>query len=160
MTRAGWSRAARGGPGIALVAALASACASGPVEPAALDTRNETCASCRMSISDPRVAAQVAAPGEVERFFDDIGCLATFVKAGRAPAGAVAFVADHRTKAWVRAERAVYVRVPGLNTPMGSHLLAFESADSRDRDETARGGAAVAPADIFGPGGPPGGGDR
>ena len=66
-----------------------------------------------MAVSSAVFASQLVAPGELPRFFDDLGCLADYLKAGKAPAGATAFVADHRTKAWVRADRAVYTRVPG-----------------------------------------------
>ncbi len=131
------------------------ACVGGEPEPAPLDTRNEQCASCRMSVSSAVFASQLVAPGELPRFFDDLGCLADHLKAGKAPAGAVAYVADHRTKAWVRADRAVYTRVPGLETPMGSHVIAHADAASRDGDEDARTGAPVTLSELFGPGGPP-----
>jgi len=138
----------------ALLAALA-ACGGGAPEPAALDTRNEQCASCRMAVSDARFASQLVAPGELPRFFDDLGCLADHLRAGKAPAGALAFVADHRTKAWVRADAAVYTRVPGLATPMGSHVIAHADAASRDADAEARTGMPVTAAELFGPAGPP-----
>lgn len=144
------------GVGIALVSAvIATACGGGAPEPAPLDTRNEQCASCRMAVSSARFASQLVAPGELPRFFDDLGCLADFLKAGKAPAEAVAFVADHRTKAWVRADRAVYTRVPGLETPMGSHVIAHADAASRDGDADARAGTPVTPSELFGPAGPP-----
>jgi copper chaperone NosL len=108
-----------------------------------------------MTVSDARFAAQLVAAGELPRFFDDLGCLADFVKAGRAPANALAFVADHRTRAWVRADAAIYTRAAALHTPMGSHVIAHADAGSRDRDPAAGGGTSVAPADLFGPGGPP-----
>jgi len=148
------------GSAVQVAGLVLAACSTGPLEPAALDTRNEACASCRMSVSDARFAGQLVAPGELARFFDDIGCLASFVKAGRAPQGAAAFVADHRNKAWVRADRAVYTRVPGLATPMGSHLVAHADAASRDQDGDAREGTPVPAADIFGPAGPPVGSAR
>jgi copper chaperone NosL len=111
-----------------------------------------------MAVSEARFAGQIVAPGELPRFFDDIGCLAEFVKSGRAPAGAVAFVADHRTREWVRADRAHYTRVEGLATPMGSHVVAHADASSREQDGTAGGGVRVTLADVFGPKGPPSGG--
>ncbi len=135
---------------LALLAALAAACGGGAPEPAALDTRNEQCASCRMAVSDARFASQLVAPGELPRFFDDLGCLADYLKAGKAPAGAVAFVADHRTKAWVRADAAVFTRVPGLATPMGSHVIAHADAASRDADPDARTGQAVPAVELLG----------
>jgi copper chaperone NosL len=138
-----------------LALALLAACTSGAPEPAALDTRHEACASCRMAVSSAAFASQLASPGELPRFFDDLGCLADFLRAGRAPAGAVAYVADHRTKAWVRADRAVYTRVASLETPMGSHVIAHADTASRDQDHDARGGTPVAAAVLFGPAGPP-----
>lgn len=135
--------------GLAL-AAFAVAC-GGPPGPAPLDTRNEACASCRMAVSDARFASQLVAPGELPRFFDDLGCLADYLKAGKAPAGALVFVADHRTKVWVAADRAVYTRVAGLATPMGSHVIAHESAASRDADPDAKTGTPVSATELFGP---------
>jgi copper chaperone NosL len=129
---------------------VSSGCAAGGPEPAPLDTRNEACATCRMAVSEARFAAQVVAPGELPRFFDDLGCLAAFLKDGRAPLEATVYVADHRTQAWVRADVAVYSRVPGLATPMGSHLIAHADAASRDHDAAARGGTPVTPQDVFG----------
>ena len=145
---------------LVLLATLAAACGGGAPEPAALDTRNEQCASCRMAVSDARFSSQLVAPGELPRFFDDLGCLADYLKAGKAPVGAVAFVADHRTKAWIRADRAVYARVAGLATPMGSHVIAHADAASRDADADARTGASVAAAELFGPLGLPAGGAK
>ena len=130
--------------------AVALACAGGAPEPAALDTRNEQCSSCRMAVSSAVFASQLVAPGELPRFFDDLGCLAGYLKAGKAPKGATAFVADHRTREWVRADRAVYTRVPGLQTPMGSHVIAHADAASRDQDADARGGQLVSAAELFG----------
>jgi copper chaperone NosL len=142
--------------GLAAAAGLV-ACSSGPPGPAALDTRNDSCQSCRMTVSNPRFAAQLVAPGEEPRFFDDIGCLATYLRqnpsAGR---GAVAFVADHRTRAWILATTAVYARVPRLETPMNSHLVAHADPASRNADSEAAGGVVVAAGEIFGAAGPPG----
>jgi copper chaperone NosL len=140
---------------VTVLALAAIACGGGEPQPAELDTRNEQCASCRMAVSSAVFASQLVAPGELPRFFDDLGCLADYLKAGRSPKGAVAFVADHRTKAWVRADRAVYTKVPGLETPMGSHVIAHADTASRDQDPDARAGGPVAPTELFGPAGPP-----
>jgi copper chaperone NosL len=137
---------------VLLLAGLA-ACQAAPPQPAALDTRSETCARCRMAVSDARYASQLVTPGEEPRFFDDLACLGAFVRSGGRAAGAVAFVADHRTREWVRAEAAVYTRVPGLSTPMGSSLVAHADARSREADPAAAGGSAVAAADVVGPAG-------
>lgn len=148
------------GRGLLLAAGLvaAAACRSGETPPAALDTRNDSCTFCRMAASDARFAAQLVAPSEEPRFFDDIGCLRSWLARERTlPAGAVAYVADHRTRAWVRADRAVYTKAEAVDTPMASHLVAHSDAASRDADPDARGGKAMTAADVFGPSGPPGG---
>ncbi len=147
-------RAARVLPAI-LTASLA-ACTSGPPPPATLDPQHTTCAQCRMMVSDVHFAAQIVAPGEEPIFFDDLGCLRAYLSAHPdQPPRAVAYVADHRTGAWVVAADAVYSRVEGLATPMNSGLVAHADRASRDADAAARRGEVVAVHDLFGPAGPP-----
>ena len=141
---------------VLLAAAAAISCGGGVLGPAALDTKTETCRSCRMPVSDASLAAQLVAPGEEPKFFDDIGCLRDFLERVPASAGSVAYVTDHRTKAWVRASAALYTRSK-MDTPMGSHWIAHSGAASRDADAAAAGGAPVAASEIFGAGGPPDG---
>jgi copper chaperone NosL len=142
-------------PHLLALAMVACAGAQGPEE---LVRGRDLCAWCRMPVSDLHFAAQIIVPGELPRFFDDPGCFAEFVKSGRVrQSDAVAWVADHRTGTWVRADRAVYTRVPGLTTPMNHQLVAHESNASRDADPAAKGGQPVPLPEIFGPQGPPGG---
>jgi copper chaperone NosL len=109
-----------------------------------------------MAVSDLRFAAQLVSPSEEPRFFDDVGCLATFLKSGGAPAkGQIAYVADHLTKRWVRAASAVYTKVPGLQTPMNTLLVAHADAASRDADPDAKGGTPMTVSQLFGPTGVP-----
>ena len=143
---------------LAAVLVAGIACTRGPAQPAAVDTRNDTCASCRMAVSDVRFAAQLVAPGEEPRFFDDVGCLRDYLRRGPAlRSGAVAFVADHRTREWHRAASAVFTRKDALETPMASHLIAHGSVASRDADPAAAAGPPVSAAELFGPAGPPDG---
>ncbi|ACG72696.1 conserved hypothetical protein [Anaeromyxobacter sp. K] len=136
---------------LVVAAACAAGCQRGTPAPARLDPRNDACAHCRMMVSDPPFAAQLVAPGEEPRFFDDLGCLRDYLREHpRLPRGAVAYVADHRTSAWVRAEAATVSRVPGLRTPMGSELIAHADAASRDADPAARGAVPVPAAELLG----------
>lgn len=126
------------------LAGIAGCGAGDSMRPATLDTRNDACAHCRMSVSSVRTAAQIVAPGEEPRFFDDLSCLSSWLGAGHVlPSGARIFVADHRTSSWVLADLAVFTRVPGLETPMGSGIVAHESEASRDQDDAVRGGSPV-----------------
>ena len=145
-------------PLLLALALLGAACGPrGAALPAPLDTANETCGWCRMAVSDPRFAAQLAAPGEEARFFDDVGCLRDFLHdSGDLAPNTIAYVADHRTRVWVPAAGAAYTRVPSLQTPMGSHLVAHADAASRDADPAAAKGTPLAVSDVFGPVAPPG----
>ena len=126
-------------------------CACGGGLPDAVDvSASDACRHCRMAVSDVHFAAQVVARGEEPLFFDDIGCLANWLKDARPPEGAVVFVADHRTGRWVVTERAVFTRAPRLATPMGSGIIAHADGTSRDQDTAARGGTPQALEQVFG----------
>jgi len=137
------------GPAGALLL-LAAACAAGTPQPVVIDLAHDACASCRMVISSTATAAEVVAPGEEPRLFDDIGCLRKGLAESAPPADAVIYVADHVSGAWLRAEQAVFTHVPALQTPMGSGLVAHRDAAGRDGDAAARGGSAVTIADALG----------
>lgn len=135
-----------------LACALASACAGGQLKPEPLAVGREACAYCRMTVSQASVASQVLSPGELPKFFDDLGCLGHFLTATKdVPAGAVIFVTDHRTGEWVRADEALFSRAPALATPMNSHLVAHASAASREANPIAAGGSAVPLGDVVPP---------
>jgi copper chaperone NosL len=122
------------------LALAASACATtGVPKPVSLAAGQEACRSCRMTISSTRTAAQVVAPNEEPLFFDDIGCLCDYLREHRLTSPrAAAYVVDHRNGQWIAARQATYVRVATVDTPMGSHVLAFVDAASRDAEPAAR----------------------
>ena len=133
----------------ALATVAISACGGGAVVPAAIDTRHDACRFCRMTVSDLRFAAQIVAPGDEPLAFDDLGCVGAYLAGQQAARpDAVVFVADHRTREWLRADAATFTRVDGLETPMGSHVIAHRDAASRDADPDARGGVPVSFDDI------------
>jgi copper chaperone NosL len=134
---------------ILALAVAAAACSSGLPEP--VDTSgSDACRHCRMTVSDVHFAAQVVARGEEPIFFDDIGCLAKWLKDSQPSDRAVVFVADHRTGHWVVARHAVYTRAPHLATPMGSSIIAHVDDASRDQDPAARGGTTQTIEQVFG----------
>ncbi len=140
----------------AVVFGLLVACAGGELEPIELALGQDTCASCRMVVSDARLAAQRLAPGEEPLVFDDLACLRQHLDLHPLAPGGVVFVADHRTGAWVPAAAAVYTRVPGLATPMTSSLVAHQDERSRDLDPATAGGVELGPEVVFGPKAPRG----
>jgi copper chaperone NosL len=129
---------------------LLCACAGGPPEPAELDTANDACANCRMSVSDRRFASQIVAPGAEPQFFDDLACLkAHLARTSGARKDAVVYVADHRTREWVDARLAVFARRPDLTTPMASGLMAHRDSSSAREDPEARDSVPVPAGDIL-----------
>ena len=138
---------------LAAVLLMLAAC-TGSLKPVPISGA-DACAHCRMAVSDVHFAAQIVAPGEEPRIFDDIGCLAAALTERSASPGAVVFVADRRTGEWIRAASAVFTRVPQLDTPMGSHIVAHASPESRAADALAARGQPLTYAEVFGaaPGG-------
>ena len=141
----------------AIFLGVALACRSGDPSPSELDTHNDVCRSCRMTISDRHLASQLTESGEETLFFDDLGCLREYLgKSARRP-GQIAYVADHRTGDWIRASTAVFSRCASVETPMASHLIALAGAEARGEKSPC---AEIPSAEIFGPAGPPDGGAR
>lgn len=123
-------------------------CGGGASKPVAVDVRNDACASCRMAVSDPKLAAELVVPGEDPRIFDDIGCLATYVREHHIAPESAIYVADHRTGEWIAVRTALITRVSTIDTPMGSHLVAHADAASRDADQAS--GTTVNAAELLG----------
>ena len=121
-----------------LVSGYGLGCGGRSLEPAHLDTRSgEACAACRMVISNARTAGQVVSRAGEPRFFDDLGCLRTWLRQNRPGSEHVIYVADHRTGVWVPADRAVFASSSRVDTPMGSGLLAYADKASMTADTGA-----------------------
>lgn len=95
-----------------VLAAVAFGCAGGsaPVDPV---WGKQACDSCKMIIGDRRYAAELVLENGERRFFDDVGCLAEYLRVHGSAGGA--WVRDERGT-WVDARRARYVT--GVHTPM------------------------------------------
>lgn len=95
---------------------------AGPV-PIVFD--HEACTECRMSIGEPRYAAQIQTTDGRVLDFDDPGCLMAYEKAEHPKEAAVWF---HGAKGseWIRARDVGFVK--GGPTPMGYDLIAVPRA--------------------------------
>jgi len=96
-----------------------------------------------MVVSDVHFAAQIVAAGEEPLFFDDLGCLRDYLRGQALPAGGTAYVADHRTGAWVPARSALYTRLARGTTPMDGRMIAHADESSRRADPAATGGTGL-----------------
>jgi hypothetical protein len=74
----------------------------------------QACAHCAMLVSDPRYAAQLLTTASERKYFDDIGCMLSYVAEGKSQAA----------KLWVRSEESQWVEArqtkyaTGAPTPM------------------------------------------
>lgn len=142
---------------LALLILASCSSPSPPPQPVNIDPENDSCSYCRMPIWSAKTAGQLAAPGAEPRSFDDLGCLAGYLLERReVPPGARAYVVDHHTGAWVKAEEAVYTKATTLETPMGSHLVAHADEASRRADPVTAGFPSLTAREVFAPVGLPG----
>lgn len=103
---------------VLLVLAPSGTPGKGPV-PIAYD--HEACAACRMSIGEPRFAAQIQTTDGRVLDFDDPGCLMTYEKHEH-PKEAAVWFHDSKGTDWIRARDVGFVE--GGPTPMGYNLVA------------------------------------
>lgn len=138
------SRSTAGRHALALALALAAGCGSGPPEPVPIVLDEDACSYCRMAISQREYAAElVTRQGRVE-LFDDVGCLAAWLREHGRPEGAAAFVVDYGSGEWLAAEAATYLASTALPTPMRSGLAAFGDAAAADAAAREIGGETAA----------------
>ncbi len=111
-------------PGIALV--LLAACARVSDGPPRVRWGRDACSRCGMILSEERFASGYVAADGSAVLYDDLG---EFLAANAQDHSltAKAYVQDASGRGWLRAAQAVFVKIPGLATPMGSGWAAFAS---------------------------------
>lgn len=111
--------------GVATLVVLAN-CQKRTIEPVTIEAA-DMCSFCRMSISEKRYAAEFI-DNEGQAFkFDDIGCMANYIKLKKNSASiAATFVMDFDRREWLKAENAFYVRSLEFKTPMNGGIVAFK----------------------------------
>jgi copper chaperone NosL len=126
-------------------------CQTNKVEPVAL-LPEDTCAHCKMAISEKRYAAELI-DSEGQAFkFDDITCMAKFIKSNKNTNKAVAhFVMDFDERQWVKAEDAVYVHSSELSTPMNGGIIAFRNQTKAQEANAKYHGKPLSFKEVFTP---------
>ena len=124
-------------PAAAAAAALLAACS--PNGPRPIAYGEESCAYCRMTISDPRFGAEVRTETGKVLTFDSIECVAAYVHGAGEPALAGVWVTDYeRPGTLVAADSATFWQLGGGVSPMGKGLVATAgSRPSRSAESSA-----------------------
>ncbi|MCP5114401.1 MAG: hypothetical protein GY953_26525 [bacterium] len=111
------------------MAALQIGCLGGRPEPVEIALNEEICSHCRMAVSQRQFAGEVVTPSGRVDYFDDIGCLAAWLRQQQPATGAGVFVVDYENGEWLEAAAAQFVRSEAVSTPMGSGLTAFATSE-------------------------------
>ena len=133
------------------VAALAMTACAAP-GPGVIHYDADACDHCRMTIAEPKFAAQlVTRTGQIYRF-DDPGCLASFVAAGRVATREVhgIWVNDYaHPEARVPGADALFVISERVRAPMNGGAAAFGSRDAAAAFQASMGGRLAHWADLL-----------
>lgn len=120
-------------------------CASTDLKPVDIYPE-DTCAQCRMAVSERAFASEIITVDREVFKFDDLGCFETFREKNPRLNVLAMFVSDYESKSWIPYEKSVIVRT-GIRTPMGSGQIAFadtrragDFAAANPPEETASGG--------------------
>lgn len=104
-------------------------------QPAEIYYGEDTCVRCKMIISESEFAAQyILSDNGVEKF-DDIGCMIHYMNERGKVDKEIAkkYVVDYKTKNWIEADKAYYVKSEDIKTPMGHGIIAFKKeGDARE----------------------------
>ncbi|MEX0692088.1 MAG: nitrous oxide reductase accessory protein NosL [Gemmatimonadales bacterium] len=125
----------------AVVTLVLLACTVGP-RPIVYD--EDTCARCRMVVSDRRYGAElVTATGRV-LVYDGIECVAQGVREAEAGDVVSVWVTDSdQPETLIRAETAYFLQAASLPSPMGAGLTAFATREGREAQAARHPGALL-----------------
>jgi copper chaperone NosL len=132
-------------------AALAlTACGGGASadEPPKIDFGEDTCARCRMIISEERHAAGLVAGNGDQTIFDDAGEMIASVQVDGLNDRRV-WVHDYQSQEWTDGTKAFYVVSADVMTPMGTGVVAFRERAAADEFAASHGTTAMSWDDIL-----------
>ncbi len=126
---------------------LAAGC--GPPQPREIAWGSEPCAHCHMSLMDERFAAQLRTGTGKVVVFDDVGCLAGWIRETGAPVAAAWVASYAEPREWLAADEAVYLHTDTVRTPMTSGLVALRAGREADSVRAVLGGRLLAWPDVL-----------
>lgn len=138
--RCAWAAAAA----LTLVAMLTAGCSKRSLLPEPMPVDRAECARCRMLISAASGGGEIVSRDDDTRFYDDVGCLAADAAALHGDEKVYVRVAPGTL---IEARRASYARPDGVQTPMGSGLVAFKTVEDAAAADAS--GRALTWADVL-----------
>ena len=118
---------------IAIFIGLSSLTACNNDQPVAINYNKDNCDYCKMTIVDPKFACELKTDHGKAFKFDDLGCMASYVKEGN-PSGVkikTFYTTDFlNTHALTKSESLSFIKSDNISSPMGGGIAAFTNADS------------------------------
>lgn len=108
----------------------------------------DACADCRMPVAQPGFGGEMRDRDGVLTKYDDVGCLVRAMFAAHHEVPEV-WVEDHEGGGFVPLLTAHLVHAPGVNTPMGHGLVAFEDATVASRYAAEHDGRVLGFEDVL-----------
>jgi copper chaperone NosL len=115
---------------IVLCSMLATAsCGQPGAKPIRLN--KDECANCKMTVTEAPFATQIATMKGRQYVFDDISCMAEYVKENPQEEGTELYVADFcKPESFLNVHEAKLIASDSLRSPMRGNVAAFSSLDS------------------------------
>jgi len=109
------------------------------VNPEPLTMGKDACYTCKMTLMDNKFGAElVTKKGKIYKF-DDLNCMINFSKSGYEPEENI----EHRlvvdfaqTDKLLDATKLFYCKSDKINSPMGSHVAAFEKKEDLEKSNS------------------------
>jgi len=109
------------------------------VNPEPLTMGKDACYTCKMTLMDKKFGAElVTKKGKIYKF-DDLNCMINFSKSGYEPEENI----EHRlvvdfaqTGKLLDAAKLYYCKSAKINSPMGSHVAAFEKKEDLEKSNS------------------------
>jgi copper chaperone NosL len=119
-----------------LIHVIAISFLSCTANPEPLTMGKDACHTCKMTLMDNKFGAEIVTKkGKVYKF-DDLNCMINFNNSGYEPEENI----EHRlvvdfahTGNLIDATKTFYCKSAKINSPMGSHVAAFEKKEDQDK---------------------------
>ncbi len=129
---------------ILLLSFFVNSCLGHKLAPEEVYINEDSCAYCKMLISDIHFSAQLLKLDAETKKFDDVVCLLNYLATQNQAREEAIYVYPFQQKGWVKAQFAIYLVSENISTPMGSGICVFlDRGEAEDAKETYGGRIAT-----------------
>lgn len=122
----------------------------GTTGPQPIKINKDTCAYCKMTITNPNYAAQLTTKKGRYYLFDDIVCMADFKKSNTDIEYDIFYTSDFsRPTDFIDVEKALFLHSDSLRSPMAGNIAAFATRDSLQKVKAKYNGREISWAQLI-----------